>query len=162
MQFNFVLLLALTRLVTAESGPKTTDIDQIFRPVLSSQALIYLANDSSDNVVPRWSTYKNPSYVATIKPASEEDVQNIITAASSHGIPFFVTGGGHGVKVGFSKVQNAVNIDLNNLKSIDLDLANNLVTVGSGVENAQVYDLLSSVGKETRTLAPLVTSASNN
>jgi hypothetical protein len=55
-----------------------------------------------------------------------------------------------------------VNIDLNNLKSIDLDLANNLVTVGSGVENAQVYDLLSSVGKETRTLAPLVTSASNN
>ncbi|PKX89072.1 FAD-dependent monooxygenase fmqD [Aspergillus novofumigatus IBT 16806] len=100
MQFNFVLLLALTRLLTAET------------------------NDSSDDVVPRWSTYKNPSYVATIKPASEEDVQNIV-------------------------MQNAVNIDLNNLKSIDLDLANNLVTIGSGVENAQVYDLLSSVGKET-------------
>jgi hypothetical protein len=81
MQFNFVLLLALTRLVTAESGPKATDIDKIFSPVLSSQALIYLANDSSDNVVPRWSTYKNPSYVATIKPASEEDVQNIVSTA---------------------------------------------------------------------------------
>jgi len=51
-------------------------------------------------------------------------------------------------------VQNAVNIDMSNMKSTDLDLANNLVTVGSGVENGQVYDLLSSVGKEARTFKP--------
>lgn len=47
-------------------------------------------------------------------------------------------------------MQNAVNIDMSNMKSTYLDLANNLVTVGSGVENGQVYDILSSVGKETR------------
>ncbi|KAJ5200082.1 FAD binding domain protein [Penicillium cf. griseofulvum] len=152
MQFNFGVLLALTCLVTAESYATTTDVYKIFRPVLSSEAHIYVAGDSDydvEHVVPRWSTYKEPSYIATITPASEEDVQNIITTASSHQIPFFVTGGGHSVKVGFAKVQNAVNIDMSNFKTIDLDMANNLVTVGSGVENGPVYDLLSSVGKET-------------
>lgn len=51
-------------------------------------------------------------------------------------------------------MQNAVNIDMSNMKSTYLDLANNLVTVGSGVENGQVYDILSSVGKETRMYHP--------
>lgn len=53
------------------------------------------------------------------------------------------------MKLGFSKVQHAINIDLSNLNSTNLDLDNNLVTVGAGVENARLYDLLSSVGKET-------------
>ena len=80
MQFSFVCLLALTRLVAADSHPKTFNINEIFRPVLSSEAEIYLGSDYHKDVVPRWSTYKEPSYVATIKPASEEDVQMIVSS----------------------------------------------------------------------------------
>lgn len=48
-------------------------------------------------------------------------------------------------------MQNAINIELSLLDFIDLDLDNEVVTIGPGVENAQLYDLLSSVGKETGT-----------
>ena len=82
MLLNFVALLSLTHLVTAETPANLTDLNDIFRPVLSLESHIYLTNESSyDDVVPRWSTYKKPSYVATIKPASEEDVQSIVSTA---------------------------------------------------------------------------------
>jgi len=87
MLLNFFALLALTHLVTAEIQGTSPDIKEIFRPVLSSEAHIYLTNDSSyDDVVPRWSTYKGPSYVATIKPASEEDVQGIVSTVQGEKI----------------------------------------------------------------------------
>ncbi|KAH1604126.1 hypothetical protein KXV73_000463 [Aspergillus fumigatus] len=131
------------------------DIAAIFGPVLTPEAHIFLPSDGDyeDNVMARWSTFNDPSYVATVKPATETDVQAIreyqVSTAASHNITFFATGGGHGVKLNFGNVQNAINIELSLLDFIDLDLDNEVVTIGPGVENAQLYDLLSSVGKET-------------
>jgi hypothetical protein len=80
MQFNLILLLALTAVVTAESHPNATNINAIFRPVLSSEAQIYLPTGANyDDVATRWSTYKEPSYIATIKPATERDVRMIVS-----------------------------------------------------------------------------------
>ncbi|RHZ49215.1 FAD-dependent monooxygenase fmqD [Aspergillus thermomutatus] len=159
MQYNPLFALALVPFVisnflteaTSNIGSDDNNLIAIFRPVLTPGAQIFLLSDSDydNNVMPRWSTFKDPSYVATIKPATEEDVQAIVSTATSHNITFFATGGGHGVKLDFDNVQNAVNIELSNLKSVDLDLENDLVTIGPGVENSLLYDLLSSVGKET-------------
>ncbi|KAL5365929.1 hypothetical protein BJX96DRAFT_182060 [Aspergillus floccosus] len=150
MKVKYIPHVTQAALAISVSHNDTTDIVGIFQPVLSSAAKIFLPTDINfTEVTPRWSTYESPSYLAAIKPATEQDVQAIVTTASSHDIPFLATGGGHGVKLGLGTVQNAVNIDLSNLKSIDLDLENELITIGSGVENSELYDLLASVGKET-------------
>ncbi|PKY04996.1 FAD binding domain protein [Aspergillus campestris IBT 28561] len=126
------------------------NIPALFSPVLSPGAEICLPSDKvCGPVISRWSTFKTPSYIATIKPATEEDVQKIVQTATKAELPFFVTGGGHGVSMRFSAVRDAINIDLSNLKSVQVDLAGSLVTIGSGVENAQLYDLLASLRKET-------------
>lgn len=43
-----------------------------------------------------------------------------------------------------------MNIDLKLLKNIFLDFENDMVTIGPGVVNSQVYDLLYDVKKELR------------
>lgn len=67
------------------------DIAAIFGPVLTPEAHIFLPSDGDydDNVMARWSTFNDPSYVATVKPATETDVQAIVSTAASHNITFF-------------------------------------------------------------------------
>lgn len=70
--------------------------------------------------------------------------------AVSCGIPFYATGGGHGIGLGFKNVKNAVNIDLSNFKTVQVDAANNKLTVGGATLFADVYTPLYNAGKEIR------------
>jgi FAD/FMN-containing dehydrogenase len=54
------------------------------------------------------------------------------------------------VSQGFANVQNAIDIDLSNFKTVDLDVENNQVTVGGGATYGQLYDPLYNAGKEIR------------
>lgn len=60
------------------------DIAAIFGPVLTPEAHIFLPSDGDydDNVMARWSTFNAPSYVATVKPAMETDVQAIVSTST--------------------------------------------------------------------------------
>lgn len=64
---------------TAIAAP-APDITELFGPYLSSGASILLASDAnySAAIPQRWSNFAAPSYIATIKPAIVEDVQNIV------------------------------------------------------------------------------------
>ncbi|KAJ6078876.1 hypothetical protein N7467_008629 [Penicillium canescens] len=148
------ILAALPILVASTPAPASqdegpVDFNAIFKPVLSSGARLYLPNDPEYfKVNERWSNLQDPGYVAAIQPATEEDVKNIVKAATEHDIPFLATGSGHSVKTGYTSVKGAVNIDLKLLKNIFLDFENDAVTIGPGVVNSQVYDLLYDVKKE--------------
>ncbi|PKX89314.1 FAD-binding oxidoreductase [Aspergillus novofumigatus IBT 16806] len=144
------LLVVFLLFASATSSLETSDIAAIFGPVLSPEAQIYFPADPDYNkqVKQRWSTFASPSYIATIKPATEQDVQNTVKAASQNGISFLATGGGHNTKVEFLKVRNVVNIDMSGLNSTELDTENNLLTVGSGTMNFQLYAELYKAGKE--------------
>jgi hypothetical protein len=78
------ILAALPILVASTQAPASqdegpVDFNAIFKPVLSSGARLYLPNDPEYfKVNERWSNLQDPSYVAAIQPATEEDVKNIV------------------------------------------------------------------------------------
>ena len=57
---------------------------------------------------------------------------------------------GHGTARGYAKYQDALNINLENFKSVSIDTANNRLTVGGGVTFGDVTTALYEAGKELR------------
>lgn len=121
----------------------------IFAPGLSSGASIHYLSQADYNTttVQRWSTWDEPTFSVTIKPATDEDIQYIIKTANEYNIPFFATGGGHGGETGFATVKQAVNIDLSNLTENKLNLTANTLTVGPGVSFVDFETNLYNAGK---------------
>lgn len=58
------------------------------------------------------------------------------------------TGGGHGYTTTNSQLDNGIDIDLGFFNSVNVDAANNLMTIGGSVRFSQVFDPLYNVGKE--------------
>ncbi|KAJ5150178.1 hypothetical protein N7448_001756 [Penicillium atrosanguineum] len=141
-----ILARSTLALASRDEGP---DFKAIFSPVLSSGAHLFLPGDPEYfKVNERWSNLEDPQYDAAIQPATELDVKNIVSAATEHNISFLATGSGHSVKPGYASVKGAVNIDLSLMKNIALGYDTDTVTVGPGVKNSQVYDVVYDVKKE--------------
>ena len=64
----------------ALSALRTTNLTALLRPGLSPGAEIILPADSdwASEVETRWSDYQAPTYLGAIKPATEEDIQDIV------------------------------------------------------------------------------------
>lgn len=58
---------------------------ELFGPSLSLNAEIILPSDASfsQKLTPRWTNFNSPSYTGAIKPATETDVQNIVSVVLS-------------------------------------------------------------------------------
>ncbi|KAI1775077.1 hypothetical protein F4818DRAFT_441900 [Hypoxylon cercidicola] len=133
---------------TTAAAASVPDINELFGPYLSPGASIYLASDANytAEVAQRWSDYAAPSYIATIKPAIVDDVQNIVKIASSSGIPFLVTGGGHGVSIQMEGLQGGIQIDLGNFNTVKFNKTNSLLTVGGSAKFSQLIDPIYEFG----------------
>lgn len=73
-----------------------------------------------------------------------------VKLCAQHQIPFLATGGGHGAGMGYGTIKNAMNIDLGNFSSVELNAEANEMTVGGATLAAQVYEPLYAAGKEIR------------
>nr|UOS85803.1 FAD-linked oxidoreductase [Hypoxylon rubiginosum] len=129
-------------MATTAAAAVVPDVNELFGPYLSPGASIYLASDANytAEVTQRWSDFAAPSYIATIKPAIVDDVQNIVKIASSSGIPFLVTGGGHGVSIQMEGLQGGIQVDLSNFNSVQFDQTTALLTVGGSAKFSQLID----------------------
>ncbi|KAI6091229.1 hypothetical protein F4821DRAFT_226753 [Hypoxylon rubiginosum] len=132
---------------TAIAAP-APDITELFGPYLSSGASILLASDAnySAAIPQRWSNFAAPSYIATIKPAIVEDVQNIVRIASSSGVPFLATGGSHGVSIQLGGLQGGVQIDLSNFNTVQFNHSTALLTIGGATKFSDLIDPLYKYG----------------
>jgi hypothetical protein len=77
------LVLALTAflpLSNAFSVEKRQDIIRDFQGCLSPGAKIYFPSDPSyvNETIQRWTVYEEPTYIAAIKPATDDDVKAIV------------------------------------------------------------------------------------
>ena len=81
--FSFVLFLLPCAICT--------DIRSLFGPSLSSSAQIFLPSDAeyTVNVTQRWDKFAEPQYIGAIKPASEQDIQNIVRIHLYHSAQAF-------------------------------------------------------------------------
>ncbi|EAU36716.1 conserved hypothetical protein [Aspergillus terreus NIH2624] len=153
MRSNTVILAALPLVASAASTSGNwgggVNYSKIFGGGLSANASIHYPGqpDYNTTTVQRWSTWAEPTFAVTIKPATDEDVQYIIRTANKYNLTFLATGGGHGGETGFATVKHAVNIDLSNFKENVLDLEANTLTVGPGNSFSAFETNLYNAGK---------------
>ncbi|KAL3429585.1 hypothetical protein BDV09DRAFT_180144 [Aspergillus tetrazonus] len=124
------------------------NLTSLFGPHLSPKAQIILPTEDNfaAELTPRWTDYNRPTYVGAIKPATEGDIQKTVEIATEHGLPFFTTGGGHGIS-NYSSF-NGLSIDLSNFRNVELDTKRNLLTIGGSAKVNQLLDILWENGKE--------------
>ncbi|KAK5656793.1 hypothetical protein OQA88_4341 [Cercophora sp. LCS_1] len=125
------------------------NLTSLFGPHLSPQAEILHPTDDHfyANLRQRWTDYHAPSYGAgAIKPAAPSDVQNIVRIAADHGIPFFVTGGGHGI----SNYQsfNGLSIDMSKFDTVERNAEGDRLTIGGSTKVYQLLKPLAELGRE--------------
>ncbi|KAK8005742.1 FAD-binding protein [Apiospora arundinis] len=99
----------------------------------------------------RHSSFAMPTYGMAIKPATIQDVANIVKYANEHNFTYMATGGGHGTSTGLARIQGAIDIDLGKFNKTQLDAKSNLVTVGAANVLADFADTLYKAGKEIPT-----------
>ena len=126
-----------------------TNLTSLFGPYLSSQAeILYPADDNFyANLQQRWTEYKAPSYgIGAIRPATVSDVQSIVRIATANHIPFFVTGGGHGIS-DYSSF-DGLSVELSRFNKVESNAEGDLVTIGGAVKVYQLVKPLAKLGRE--------------
>ncbi|KAI4154349.1 MAG: hypothetical protein LQ340_001728 [Diploschistes diacapsis] len=98
--------------------------------------------------VQRWDLYNSPTYVVSVKPALESDVQEVTSYSYANNISFLATGGGHGYSATLGALNGGVESDLGVFNTSDVDLVANTLTVGGSVPFSNVFSALQAAGKE--------------
>ncbi|KAL8991190.1 MAG: hypothetical protein Q9177_000338 [Variospora cf. flavescens] len=126
------------------------NLQKLFGPSLSPGAEIILRSDANwaQAVQQRWSTWEEPTYKGAIKVATVRDVQNVVKIASANNIQFLATAAGHGTSKTYSRVRHGIDIDLSNLRYVNLDATKNIITIGGATKFQQIWDVLQPAGKE--------------
>lgn len=88
---------------------------------------------------------KNAFPKAIVYCQNREDVQNAIKWARCQNIPVRVRSGGHNHE-GFSTGSDALVIDVGEMKKLEIDKAQNTITVEPGITGGELYALLSKEG----------------
>jgi FAD/FMN-containing dehydrogenase len=87
-----------------------------------------------------------PAVVA--RPAHADDVARIIASARESGLPLAVRSGGHS-GAGHGTIDDGIVIDVRDLKSFDIDVANRTVWAGTGLSAAEYSQAASAHGLAT-------------
>ncbi|MCJ1436573.1 hypothetical protein MMC27_005953 [Xylographa pallens] len=149
MSFSSSILRLLSIFVTAfaQTGP---EVASYFRKHLSNTSTVYLPSESNYSVetTQRWNAFSAPTYIISVKPSTDFDVQKIIEYAFLHNISFLGTGGGHAYSVTVETVQNGIEIDLGNFNTVSIDQTASTMTVGGAVHFANITGPLYDAGKE--------------
>ncbi|KAL9619499.1 MAG: hypothetical protein Q9160_005862 [Pyrenula sp. 1 TL-2023] len=135
-------------LVLPTHATSNDSIEAVFGPYLSTGTEIAASTDAnfSNVVTARWTTWESPAWTGAIKPKTEVDVQTIVQIAAANNISFLATNGGHGAGIGYSS-NSGIDINLDNLNSVSVDVANNEMTIGAGAKIQDVTQPLYDAGK---------------
>ncbi|KAF2204958.1 FAD-binding domain-containing protein [Delitschia confertaspora ATCC 74209] len=126
-----------------------TNLTTLFGPHLSPQAEILHPTDKNfyAKLRQRWTDYRAPSYgIGAIKPVTAKDVQATVQIANEHGLPFFVTAGGHGIS-DYSTF-NGLSIDLSHFDTVESNAEGDRITIGGAVKIHQLIEPLAKLGRE--------------
>nr|QPI71215.1 FAD-linked oxidoreductase [Ovatospora brasiliensis] len=122
---------------TAVANPSAQQIARSLRQRLSSGSEVYVLSQGNytAEITQRWNAFEPPTYVIAVKPRLETDVREVASSAPQMRC----------------QLDNGIDIDLGFFNSVNVDAANNLMTIGGSVRFSQVFDPLYNVGKEIAT-----------
>ncbi|TGJ83285.1 hypothetical protein E0Z10_g5504 [Xylaria hypoxylon] len=117
---------------------------------LSSGALIYSpGSDGFIQATSRWSAYETPGIDLVVVPSVEDDVAQTIKYANQNNIPYIAVSGGHGAIITESRMQNGIEIWMNQLNTVEID--EDIARIGGGALSKAVSHSLWDAGKQTVT-----------
>ncbi|KAI0547909.1 Glucooligosaccharide oxidase [Xylaria curta] len=108
--------------------------------------IAYPGSEIFTNATERWEVTYQPSYAASITPATESDISTVVKLAVRHNISFLATGGRHGFGLGYAELQDGLAIDLSNFKSFEANNHTDLVTIGGAITEGEFADQLYDAG----------------
>ncbi|KAK3995182.1 hypothetical protein QBC44DRAFT_320654 [Cladorrhinum sp. PSN332] len=138
-----------TQRVLGLSAVTSWNLTELFGPHLSKDAVIVSPTDKRFHakIQQRWTDFDAPSFsVGAIKPATAEDIQNIVKIAAKNDIPFFVTAGGHGIS-NYSAF-DGLSIDLGKFNTVNFNDAQDRLTIGGSTKIHQLIQPLADNGRE--------------
>ncbi|KAL7944094.1 hypothetical protein V8C42DRAFT_327713 [Trichoderma barbatum] len=118
-------------------------------PILkwSANTTISFPNSSAFNAsTERWTIADPPTYIAAIRPGTEEDIGKVLNLAKTKRFPFLTRGGGHGYAASLGSFQHGLSLDLSQWKTLKIDKKSQILTVGPGVTFAEIFDPLFKAG----------------
>lgn len=80
-----------------------------------------------------------PNCIVRPKTAKDVSVALGLLTASNH-TRFAVKGGGHNANAGFNNVENGVTVDMQSMKSVEIERGNKVVRVQAGALSQDAYD----------------------
>ncbi|KAM0273208.1 hypothetical protein ACHAQH_008399 [Verticillium albo-atrum] len=165
MRFTLELLTALTAWSVASTArttprapdwlggacPKDKDLAK-FAKKLSSKAKIYFSG--SDEFIlasTRWSNLEAPTVDLVISVGTEKDVSETVKFANQKEVPFLAFNTAHGALTTLGRMSHGIEIDLEQLSSVEVADNGKTATIGGGTVSKAVTDGLWAAGKQTVT-----------
>ncbi|OTB02951.1 hypothetical protein M426DRAFT_61219 [Hypoxylon sp. CI-4A] len=136
----------------ATKCPTTEGDAYILTERLSSNAAVhYPGSDIFARSTNRWSASHAPNISVVAVPAVEGDVVEIVKYANENNMPFLVYSGGHGSIESLGKMQNGIEIWMDQLSGVDVSEDGTSARIGGGTLSKTVTDSLWGAGKQTVT-----------
>ncbi|KFA51925.1 hypothetical protein S40293_07063 [Stachybotrys chartarum IBT 40293] len=151
MNISLLSLALVAAQALAQSQGSCNDIrSKLLSAEWTDGTIVSFPEDGEDftNYTVRWSSYREPTYVANVSPATEEDVALAIQFARDNDMEFLATGGRHGYTPGYGRLQSGLSISLENLNSVSVNQTAATLTVGGGVRIRDVTQAVADAGFE--------------
>ncbi|CAI0650511.1 unnamed protein product [Colletotrichum noveboracense] len=126
---------------TAELGNKLSDTAKIYEP----------GSADFTNATIRWSNLNAPTVSLVVVPGTENDVAETIKFANEKSLPFLAYNGVHGAITTLGKMQNGIEIYLNQLSGVEVSEDGQSAKIAGGTRSKLVTDTLWEAGKQTVT-----------
>jgi hypothetical protein len=175
MIFTIALLSVLACLVPLSEALTGVQIKQDLSLILSTQSTIYLPTDGvfGNGTTQRYNTWNAPTYLVSVQPALAKDVQKVVclpfpthssivtlihldeqvTYAARNNVSFLTTGAAHGYSGSLVTLNNGIELDMSNFKTVSMDVSKNQMTVGGSVKFSDIMNPVYSAGKSIRKTA---------
>ncbi|KAF3024879.1 hypothetical protein E8E14_012044 [Neopestalotiopsis sp. 37M] len=145
-------VLAIATLSKACDEEKIKAFAADLQASLSEDARItYPGSEEFANATFRWSTYGQPTFAVAVDVATEADVSQTVNTANAHSLQFLATSGRHGAIKTLAGLSCGVDINLRNLKNVEVQADGQTAIIQGGISTKGVTDALWKVGKWTVT-----------
>lgn len=163
-------VLAIATLSKACDEEKIKAFAADLQASLSENARItYPGSEEFANATFRWSTYGQPTFAVAVDVATEADVSQTVSTcaqsyyivdplitlpiqvntANAHSLQFLATSGRHGAIKTLAGLSCGVDINLRNLKNVEVQADGQTAIIQGGISTKGVTDALWKVGKWT-------------
>ncbi|KAI5924944.1 FAD binding domain protein [Camillea tinctor] len=131
--------------------PRGGNLTELSGRLSASAQVYYPGSDVFTEATNRWSSFDAPGVNVVVVPGIDDDVAQTVKYANENDIPYLAVTGGHGAIITTGRMQNGIEIWMDQLTGIEIAEDGASATVKGGTLSKAVTDALWAAGKQTVT-----------